>query len=407
MKNQTINFKNYLTQTLKNSLIARAFICSILTFLCIKIFTSLVLLIGIVQPSPTNPISDFSRVIHLQLEQQSLFSKYFLSPWYRWDTIQYLEIADNGYDFNHINTVWPPLYPFVIKILGFFIKPSILSAIISSNVFLISGIFLLFLLVTELFNEKIAKNTIFYLLLFPTTFFLVAPYSESLFLTLSVSVFILIRKKKWLWAGVVSALAALCRVQGIILVVPIFVELISEYYKNRNLRYLMTNSISFVYAPFAYGIYSFYVHFGLNANWPWEILSSHWGQRFAWPWEGFYYTILSIFGNTKIIDYSPTIVKILNISISIFAIYMLVKVWKKIPISFSIYSLVMLFIIIGKVDYNDTLVSTIRYLLTVFPIFIALAITIQNKYGKLAYAAVGIIFQIILLVYFYWWFWVA
>lgn len=407
MKNPLNNFKKNFTQTLENSLIERALIFSILSYLCIKLFTSLILLIGIVQPSPTIPISDFSFKIHLQLEQQSLFSKYFLSPWYRWDTIQYLEIADFGYDFNLINTVWPPLYPFIIKMIGFFIKPSIFTAIIGSNIFLISGIFLLFLLVNELFDEKIAKNTIFYLLIFPTAFFFVAPYSESLFLTLSVSVFLLIRKKKWLWAGVVSALAALCRVQGIILVVPIFVELIIEYYKNRNLRYLMTNSLSCLYAPFAYGIYSFYIHFGLDANWPWEILSSHWGQRFAWPWEGIYYTILSVFGNTKVIDYSPTIVKILNISVSLLSIYLLFKVWKKLPISFSIYSLVMLFIILGKVDYNDTLVSTIRYLLTVFPIFIALAITIQNIYVKFTYTVFGVILQIFLLVYFYWWFWVA
>lgn len=394
-------------QSLGNSLVLRALFFTVFSYLCIKLFTNLVPLIGVVQPIPTIPIPDFSREIYLQLEQQSLFSKYFLSPWYRWDTIHYLEIAEFGYDFDLVNTVWPPLYPFVIKILSLFIKPSLLAAIFGSNIFLISGIFLLFLLITELFDEITAKNTIFYLLMFPTAFFFVAPYSESLFLTLSVSVFLLIRKKKWLWAGVVSSLAALCRVQGIILVVPIFVELIRNYYKDRNLKCFLTNSFSCLFAPFVYGIYSFYVHFGLKADWPWETLASYWGQRFAWPWEGFYFTILSIFGNTKVIDYSPTIVKILNISISMVSIYLLLKVWKKIPISFSIYSWIMLFIIIGKVDYNDTLVSTIRYLLTVFPIFIALALTIKNKYIKLTYTAVGVMLHIFLLVYFYWWFWVA
>ena len=407
MSNPITIFKNFFIQTLENSLVARALFYSILSYLCIKLFTSLVLLIGIVQPIPTIPISDFSREIYLQLEQQSNFSKYLLSPWYRWDTIHYLEIADFGYDFDLVNTVWPPLFPFVIKVLGFFIKPSILSAIIGSNIFFILGIFLLFILVEELFDEKISQNTIFYLLIFPTSFFLIAPYSESLFLTLSVTVFLLIRKKKWLWAGVISAFAALCRVQGIILVVPIVVELIRDYYKDRNFRYLLTNSLSCIYAPFAYGIYSLYVYFGLHANWPWETLSLYWGQRFALPWEGLYYTISSLMGYTKIIDYSPTIVKILNILLPLFSVYLLFKVRKKIPISFSIYSWIMLFIIICKVDYNDSLVSVIRYLLTVFPIFIAFAITIKNKYVKLTYATFGVMFHTILLVYYYWWFWVA
>jgi len=407
MSNPITIFKNFFIQTLENSLVARALFYSILSYLCIKLFTSLVLLIGIVQPIPTIPISDFSREIYLQLEQQSNFSKYLLSPWYRWDTIHYLEIADFGYDFDLVNTVWPPLFPFVIKVLGFFIKPSILSAIIGSNIFFILGIFLLFILVEELFDEKISQNTIFYLLIFPTSFFLIAPYSESLFLTLSVTVFLLIRKKKWLWAGVISAFAALCRVQGIILVVPIFVDLIRNYNKDRNFRYLLTNSLSCIYAPFAYGIYSLYVYFGLHANWPWKTLSLYWGQRFALPWEGFYYTISSLMGYTKIIDYSPTIVKILNILLPLFSVYLLFKVRKKIPISFSIYSWIMLFIIICKVDYNDSLVSVIRYLLTVFPIFIAFAITIKNKYVKLTYATFGVMFHTILLVYYYWWFWVA
>ena len=396
-----------INQELDKSFIARALFFAFLAFLIIRIFTSLVLLIGIVQPSPVMPYSDVSREIYLQLEQQSIYSKYFLSPWYRWDTIHYLEIADFGYDFDLVNTVWPPLFPFVIKVLEFFIQPSILSAIIGSNIFFIVGIFLTILLVKELYDEETAKNTIFYLLTFPTSFFLIAPYSESLFLTLSVAVFLLIRKKKWLWAGLISAFAALSRVQGIILVVPIMVELIREYYKNRNLRNLLTNSLSCIYAPFAYGIYSLYVHFGLNANWPWETLSSYWAQRFAWPWEGFYYTFLSILGNTKLIDYSPTIVKILNILLSLFSIYLLFKVRKGIPISLSIYSWVMLFIIIGKVDYNDSLVSTIRYILTLFPIFIALALEIKNKYIKISYSVVGVMLHTILLVYFFWWFWVA
>jgi Gpi18-like mannosyltransferase len=371
------------------------------------LFTSSILLIGIFQPRPDFPYSDFTQNQIVQLEQRSEFSKLFLAPWYRWDTGHYIEIADHGYDFDPILSVWPPFYPFLIKTLSLLVEPSILSAIIISNLFFIFGLFLLYLLIQEILNEDIAKRTLYYVVIFPTSFYFVAGFTESIFLFFSVLVFFLLRRKKWIWAGFISALAALTRVQGLLLIIPIIIELWFEYSSQKDWKSLILHLSSCVYAPFAYGLYSLYVFFGLKVNWPWVTLSSEWNQHFGWPWEGFFSLINIMFGREIENDITPTLVKLLSIILPLMAIYLLFKLRKLIPFSISAYSWAMLILIMGKIDDNHAFVSTIRYLITIFPLFIGQAIFIKNKYIKLGYFSLSIMSQIVLVVYFYWWIWVA
>jgi len=347
----------------------RALKYSILAFLILRIFSSLILLIGIIHPSPNPPFTGITTDIFNKLNQQGVFTRYFLAPWYRWDTAHYLVIAEFGYDFDPINTIWPPLFPFLIRCLSVVFHPPLVSAILVSNIFFIVGLFLTFILTKEIFDEQVAKNTLFFLIIFPTSFFFIAAYSESLFLTLSVAVFLLLRRKKWLWAGLVSAFASLTRVQGVFLALAIAIEIFQEYLKNRSLKYLLTNLISCLYAPFAYGLYSLYVFFGLNTDWPWTVLTSNWGQHFGLPWEGIIGS-LNVFFLKMIFNDNPPPVYLLNVIFSLFTIYLLFYLRKKIPFSISVYSWVMLFLILGKIDINNALVSTLRYLIILFPIYI-------------------------------------
>lgn len=385
----------------------RAIAYSLLVFLFLRIISSLVMLIGIFQPRPDFPYSEITQNNIVFLEQRSEFSKLFIAPWYRWDTGHYIEIADYGYGFDPVLSVWPPLYPFLIKLFGFFVKPSILSAIFISNFFFVCGLFLLFLLIKELLSEDIAKRSLFFAAIFPTSFYFVAGYTESIFLFLSVFVFLLLRRKKWLWAGFVTALAALTRVQGLLLIIPIIVELWFEYFSKRDFKSFFTHLLSCIYGPFAYGLYSLYVFCGLKVNWPWVTLSNEWNQHFGWPWQGIISITTIMFGREIENDITPTLVKLLSILLPVGAMYLLLKLRKQIPVSLSVYSWAMLFLVMGKIDDNNAIVSTIRYLISIFPIFIGQAIYFKNKYLKISYFTLSIAIQIVLIAYFYWWIWVA
>jgi len=262
-------------------------------------------------------------------------------------------------------------------------------------------------LIKDIFDEELAKQTLLFTIIFPTSFFFVAGYTESIFLCLSVAVFILLRKKKWLWAGIISALAALTRVQGLLLIIPIIIELWIEFFSKKDYKAFFTHLLTCAYAPFAYGIYSLYVFYGLRLDWPWATLSNHWGQNFSWPWDGLIFTTSVLLGKQVEGDITPTLVKVLTIILPIGAIFLLYKIRKMIPLSLSFYSWAMLFLVMGKVDYNNGVVSTIRYLISIFPIFIGQALLFKNKYLKLSYFTISLITQIFLLVMFYWWYWVA
>ncbi len=380
---------------------------SLLVFIILRVFSSLVLLIGIVQPPSMVPIHENTAKNLSTYENNSSISKYFLAPWYRWDTVQYLEIAEYGYDFNTINTVWPPLYPFLTKFFALIIKSSLLSSLIVSNVFTIISFILLYLYTDELFSEETAKKTLFFLAIFPTSFYLIAGYTESLFLACSLAGFIFLRKKQWLLAGLMSALATLVRNQGILLVIPIFFELYLHYFKTQQYRPFFTHSFSLIYAPFSYLLFSLYVKFGLNENWPWVTLSKVWGQHFGLPWEGLLGNLSVLFGRPIYLDMSSPFIKILSLILTFLSIYFLLRIQHKIPISLSVYSWASLLLILAKVDNQSIMVSTIRYLLVLFPVFISHALYIKNHRIIQVIYLFSTSAAIILLVLFYWWIWVA
>ncbi len=392
---------------LTGNIYIRAFIYSLVGFLVLRLFSSSVMLLDIFFPSPDAVDSEITRRIINGLKEQNNFFRFFLAPWYRWDTARYLEISNFGYDFNLVNVVWPPLYPFLVKIFSFIFKPSIFASIIVSNLFLVFSLFLFYLLTNDYFDEEIAKKSLFFLLLFPSSFYFIAGYSESLFLFLSISVFLLLRKKRWLWAGFIAALATLTRVQGLLLVIPILVELVKEHKEEKILKQLFTHSIACVYAPISYGLYSMYVHYGLHTDYPWVMLNKYWNQRFGLPWEGIIGTTRFLINNIgKYYDPSQ-FMNFLNLSLVLVTAILLVTMRKKIPLSLSIYSWFMLFVIIGKIDHNDVFVGSIRYIMVIFPIYWEMVFLVNNKVKKIFFFSISIILQIIQIVFFYWWVWVS
>ena len=138
-----------------------------------------------------------------------------------------------------------------------------------------------------------------------------------------------------------------------------------------------------------------------------EYIAVNWDQHFSFPWSGFMGTASVLFGKFVENDITPAIVKSANLLFSFSAIYFLIKIFSNIPLSISIYSWLMLFLILGKVDNNSAMVSTTRYLVTLFPVFMSQALFIKRKYQRIMVFSVSIALQIIFLVYFYWWVWVA
>jgi Gpi18-like mannosyltransferase len=330
-----------------------------------------------------------------------------LGSWLRWDTICYLMIAETGYTVHAGLTVWPPLYPLLIRLFAFFIHPPILAALVISSITTWLAFLLLYILITENHNETTARNTLFLYAVYPLAFFLVAGYTESLFLVLVTGSLLLAQRKKWLGAGILAALATLTRNQGIGLALVLFWEGILQYRANREMKFVDIFKILFAASlpVLAFGAFALYMHNGLHADWPWQTLGTIWGHYSGLPWEGIIGNIkqLSTLPVSKDLYWLPT--NILDLLLAILMPIILIIHRRSTHSTYLLFAWLILLMGLMKLGPDHTLVSFSRYVIPVFPFFAAISPVVENRYSRLAMLAIGLMMQIIFLTMFYIWSW--
>jgi len=161
---------------------------------------------------------------------QGSFPQALWLMWDRFDSGFYLDIAQHGYWaastlHNRSDWVFYPLYPLLIagpgRLFGGSQNAFDIAGMVVANVAGAVMIVYLYLLVRREYNRKLAGRTVLYLALFPLAFFLSAIYTESLLLCLSIACIYYARQRSWWLAGLCGGLAALARLQGVALIVPL------------------------------------------------------------------------------------------------------------------------------------------------------------------------------------------
>jgi len=105
--------------------------------------------------------------------------------WFRWDSGHFTAIASNGYDAAW-RTAFFPLFPLLERGVAFLTHDPFIAGLIISNLAGLAMLVVLYRLVQEDFDAERAFRTVLYLSVFPTAFFFVAAYNESLFLLLTL-----------------------------------------------------------------------------------------------------------------------------------------------------------------------------------------------------------------------------
>lgn len=147
----------------------------------------------------------------------------------RQDALWFLRIADRGYSAEDASAAFFPLYPLVVRVFSFLIGGHPLAAgLLVSNAAFLGALMALYVLTRSELAEELARRAVLYLAVFPTAFFFLAPYSESLFLLLVVGTFWAARRGRWEVAGGLGFLAALTRNVGILLVIPLAIEAVRQ-----------------------------------------------------------------------------------------------------------------------------------------------------------------------------------
>lgn len=156
---------------------------------------------------------------------------FFLSPLAHWDALWYLQIAQHGYMPTTLSTTagstvaFFPGYPSVVHVVaGFGGAAATLAAaaLVSLAAFLAALVVLRRLVKLEL-GERFGRPVLLLVAFYPVSFFFSAPYTESLFLLLSVGAFYAARTGRWAVAGVLAAVASGTRNSGVLLILPLLI----------------------------------------------------------------------------------------------------------------------------------------------------------------------------------------
>jgi hypothetical protein len=162
-----------------------------------------------------------------------------VTVWERFDALWFLRTAADGYRTGDGSAAFFPLYPMLVRAASWLVGGHPLAGgLIVSNTAALGATIALYELTRTEISVRAARGSVLFLSFFPTSFFLVAPYSESLFLLLAVVALLAARRSRWWLAGTAGALAALTRNLGILLVVPLAVEAVHQAWERspRRLR---------------------------------------------------------------------------------------------------------------------------------------------------------------------------
>ena len=175
------------------------------------------------------------------------------------DGIHYLLIAHRGYA--QWEQAFFPLYPLLIGVINPIFHNELITGLLISNVaFLIGLVFLFKLLKTS--SSNIKRWVLIFLLAFPTSFFFSAVYTEGLFFMLFVLTLYYLKRNNYRLMTLFAMLAAMTRLIGIFLVIPIAFHLLENYQtsKIKYQKYILNIKNLFLAAPFiGLGIYCFYL----------------------------------------------------------------------------------------------------------------------------------------------------
>ena len=378
---------------------ASAFLISRLLVAAVAVFAALKL-----NPAASGEerIYDVPRVTHpfggWPLEE--LFDRIF-SPLARWDAVHFLRIAGEGYGAapGDPPAAFFPLYPLLVHLVSG-LGSSRAAVLIASQVVSLAAfagaLYLLHRLVELELGRPLARPVLLLTALFPTAFFFSAPYSESVFLLVSVGAFYAARTGRWAWAGALAAAASATRVQGLALLVPLVVLYLygprsdaraeSEPARSWAPRHRLRPSILWLaLAPL--GVVLFSVHLGAVADdaLAWIHVQSRGFSRdlglpFRALWDGF--RAAGAGAIDLVTGTGDARAAAINLTDFAFLGFAAVATWgalRRLPPAYGLYALAALALPLSTPFPPEPLASLPRYALTIFPLVMWTALVARER----------------------------
>jgi len=325
-----------------------------------------------------------------------LKNPYFWS-WLNFDGEHYAAIAYQGY--LPLTYFFFPFYPLSVRlfadIFGGGFTNVAASGLFISNLSFIFAILGLWKLIKLDYKEKVAKGTIILLLLFPTSFFFGAFYTESLTLALIVWSFYFARKGNWILAGVLGAFATATRITALALVPAIAAEIWQTSKLQKTLKVEPLKLLALLLIPLGLAAYMYYLYRVTGDPLEFVHNVSIFGQQRSSQMvllpQVFYRYFFKVLPNLNYNYFPVVFTTLLEIVTAILFLGLTIWSFFKLRLSYS------LFLVTGYLipPLSGSFSSFPRYVLILFPAFILMALLL-NKKSKLVRELVFICLLVLL-----------
>lgn len=129
------------------------------------------------------------------------------------------------------------MFPWATRFFGWITGDLFIGALIVSSLASLAVAVLLHRLVRLDHPPALALRSVWFLFIFPTSYFLHVGYTESLFIALVLGSILAARQDHWLAAGLLGGLAGLTRISGVMVIPMLLVEALTVYRTTRQWRW--------------------------------------------------------------------------------------------------------------------------------------------------------------------------
>lgn len=390
------------------------------------------------------------------------------APAARWDSAWYLVIAHYGYrpelgSYTSARDAFFPLYPLGLHALSDLGLQAVPAGVLFSLAAFAVALYCLHRLTTlELAvsgrpgSADIAALAVLVTALAPMAFYFSAVYSESLFLALSVGLFLCARRGRWAQAGVLGLLAVATRSTGLVLVLPALMLYLygpradrpPDFDRARSPgspdrgsaraigrprrrlraarpRYrLRADVLWLALLPLGLGLYMAYL--GLSGG---DTLAPFhaqgiWGRHFAGPYGGVWDGMRAAFdGARQLLSAQRTHVyypaaagspfvaaghNLMGLAFLLVAVPLFVLALRVLPLAYGLYAIAALALPLSYPVPSQPLMSLPRFLVVLFPLSMALAVWLAaHPRARIPALAMSALLMAFFVAQFATWHWVA
>lgn len=295
-----------------------------------------------------------------------------------WDGGWYQSIAGHGYAASGPQSLrFFPAYPMAARALGWIpgvgVGPALL--VIANLAALAAMASLVILVRSDLGDGDLARRSVWLLALAPSAYSLVFGYADALLLLCSIVTVLAARTGRWWWAAAAGLLAGAVRPLGVLLALPVLIEVWQRRRSGSSLREWVGRGTA-VFAPaVGFGGYLTWVDVQFGDAWlPFRVQeqSGHRGPVTV-PLAAMWHNVVSL-------AHGHHLGSALHIPWVVLCIVLLVVAYRRLPLSYAAIATAVLAVSLT----TSNLDSFERYALGAFPLVVAASTLTSRRWVELA-----------------------